>query len=225
MFAARCKRTRFPSLRGEGQQIYFYAAVYAVVLVAISRFLIVVAEFLSPAAVERFMHNLWTVLAGSLGSSALPTFFTAFVLGYVGADIVNCFSDDDRISAKVIEVYGGQLDKFLYDAIFEAQLLFVVLGNGKVYVGWATDVPMPKPRREDIKEHFKFLPTMSGYLDDKLQPQFTTQYGAVFDKVVDEGIANLDIYNFEIVIPLDEVMVLREYSLDVQQDWFKMPRS
>lgn len=225
MFAVLCERTRYPSLRGEGQQLYFYAAVFAVVLIFISRVLITVAIWLLPAPVEKGTETFWARLAGPLDSPALLTFFLAFWLGPVSAAIFNRFSDSKQISAGVIEDFGGQLEKFLYDAVVDGQLIFVALGNRKVYIGWPMEVPKPKPRREEVKEHFRLLPVESGFLDEHtLEPEFTTPYAPVYNRIASGKITAVAIEDFQIVIPLDEVTVVRAYSLEIDQRLFDFPQ-
>lgn len=139
--------------------------------------------------------------------------------------LINRFSDSEKISAAVIEDFGGQLEKFLYDAMVSGQLIFVALGNRKVYVGWPMEVPKPKPRREEDKEHFRLLPVRSGYLDERvLEPRYTSRYALVYSRIASEEITEAAIVDFQIVIPLDEVTVVRAYSLDIDQRLFKMPQ-
>lgn len=222
LFAGLCEYTRYPSLRGEGQQLYFFAAVFAVLLIFVSRAIIAVGTFLIPAPIVNYLNNLWVSLGGPLHSEALFTFFVAFWLGPIAAWLINLFSDSEQIARKVITNYGGQMERFIYDAILERRLIFVTLSNGKVYVGWPTNVPHPKPRREDLKEHFKLLPARSGYLNEKLEPIFTTEYQSVYSKILRGNLQEMEISDFQIVIPLDEVVVLRTYSLSMDQKLFEL---
>lgn len=77
-FAVLCEHTRYTSLRGEGQQLYFYAAVFAVILIFVSRIFMTVAELLAPPLIEKGAKSLSANLSGPLDSPALPTFFLAF---------------------------------------------------------------------------------------------------------------------------------------------------
>ena len=113
--------------------------------------------------------------------------------------------------------------------MLEARLLFVALENRKVYVGWAAFLPMPETRRDGTNEHFGLLPVRSGYLDDKtLHPNFTSQYGRIYARILspepDPETEDLDTTDFVILLPLDKVMVVRPYSLDVEQEQFLIPQ-
>lgn len=117
------------------------------------------------------------------------------------------------------------MEKFLYDAVVDGQLIFVALGNRKVYIGWPMEVPKPKPRREEAKEHFRMLPVVSGFLNEHtLEPEFTTPYAPVYNRVASGEITAVAIDDFQIVIPLDEVTVVRAYSLEIDQRLFEVPQ-
>lgn len=136
--------------------------------------------------------------------------------------MVNKWSDRDKISDNVIDSYGQELEKFLYDSANQKRLIYVSLDNRKVYVGWAIKMPLPKPRRDAPKEHFTLLPAKSGYLaEDTLKVNFTTYYGPVHDEIADERITDLGLPDFQIVIPLDQMVVVRPYSLDVDPSLFE----
>ena len=146
----------------------------------------------------------------------------AFVLGPIAAWVVNSRTDRDKISDKVIDDYGEELEKFLYESAREQSLVYVALDNRKVYVGWAIDMPLPKPRRDAPKEHFTLLPAKSGYLaEGTLKPHFTTYYGPVHNQIADGTITALRLEDFQIVIPLDRMVVARPYSLDVDPSLFE----
>ncbi|CAN5618220.1 hypothetical protein BH20ACT10_BH20ACT10_21350 [soil metagenome] len=221
LFAAICEYTRYPSLRGEGQQLYFFASVFAVLLVLTARLLISVGRLFIPGSLRSWLNGLWEPLAGPLNTDALLTFFVAFCLGPILAGLINLFTDSGKIARNVIAGYGGRLERFLYDSILNRQLIYVALNSRKVYIGWAVDIPKPKPRREESREHFTLLPLQSGFLNDKLEPEVTTEYEPVYLKVITGAIEELSIADFQIVVPLDEVAVVRAYSLDLRQDMFK----
>ena len=132
-------------------------------------------------------------------------------------------SNFEKVSTNIINEHGSQLELFLYDAVIEAQLLFVALDNKKVYVGWATLPPKLKTRLDAATEHFGFLPVRSGYLDQvDLEPAYTTEYGPVYERILEGKLKGLDMADFEILLPMDKVVVIRPYSLDVPQELFSL---
>jgi hypothetical protein len=230
LFGYFCEYTRYPSLRGEGQQLYFFAAVFAVVLLLLSRvlllfgnLLLLLVEWLFTCPCGEWVEAAWKYFAGPLYTEALPTFFLAFVLGPIAAWLANRWSDRDKISDGVIDDYGQELEKFLYASTQQRRLVYVGLDNRRVYVGWATKMPLPKPRRDAPKEHFTLLLAKSGYLtEDTLETRFTTYYGPVHNQIADGTITDLRSDDFQIVIPLDRMVVARPYSLDVDPSLFEL---
>jgi hypothetical protein len=200
----------------------FFAAVFAVLLLFASRGVIALVASVAPDCLEAWFRGVLKALAGPLYSSALSTFVLAFVLGPIAAWLVNSQSDRNKISDKVIDDYGEELEKFLYESAREKSLVYLALDNRKVYVGWAIDMPIPKPRRDAPKELFTLLPAKSGYLaEDTLKPHFTTYYGPVHAEIADGVITDLSLEDFQVVIPLDRMVVVRPYSLDVEPSLFE----
>jgi hypothetical protein len=222
LFAYSCKHTKYPSARGEGQQLYFFAAVFAVLLLAYSRGAIALAASIALRPWEEWFGGVMKDLAGPLYSPMLSTFVLAFILGPVMAWSVNWWSDGSKIADNVIDEYGEELEKFLYESTRDQSLVYIALDNRKVYVGWAIDMPLPKPRRDAPKDYFTLLPAKSGYLaEDTLKPHFTTFYGPVHDQIADGTITDLSLEDFQIVVPLDRMVVARPYSLDVDPSLFE----
>lgn len=224
VFANGWKRTRYRISRAQGQEIYFYAVLYGLFLLFLSFLLFWIARGIIPDPWEERIGEEWARFLAPLEVPALPRFIGAFALGWLGAKVLNRISDDQITSKIVISEHGSQLEQFLYESILEAQLLFVAFDNRKVYVGWPTLQPKLKPRPDSNTEYFGLLPVRSGYLDEThLQPSFTTQYGPVYEKILDDTLTGVDMADFEILLPVDKVVVIRPYSLDLPQELFAMP--
>ena len=131
VFAARWWPTRYRILRAEGQQVYLYAALYAVLLMLLSLALLRVATEIIPSGLEESIGGQWsdTLSPYELDVPALPPFVLAFLLGWMGAPLLNHFSKPEKTSKNIINEHGSQLEQFLYGAIIDAQLLFVALDN------------------------------------------------------------------------------------------------
>jgi hypothetical protein len=161
---------------------------------------------------------------GNTAAAALPPFLGEFVLGLVGAPLINRLLNVRRTSRRIITEHGSQLELFLYEAMLDAQLLFVGFENRKVYVGWVTLQPKLKRQFHSDTEYFGFLPVRSGYLDQKtLEPHYTAQYGLIYEKILDGVITYVDMDDFDILLPMDKVVVIRPFSLDLPREEFAIP--
>lgn len=230
-FAVWCEYTRYASQRGGGQRLYFYAAVCAVLLLFASRLLITIANALDAIfqwclgfSFLALLATAFEYFAGPLATAATPTFGLAFVLGPILARIVNRRLDYVARAQAVREQYGTQVEIFLDSCAVNRQLVYVGLNSDKVYVGFVTEMPHPKPELDKTKEYFTLWPQRSGYLDEQLRPQFTTQYSSTYEQILNGTITDVSLEDFEIIIPLDELVIVRTYSLDVDQAEFRMRR-
>lgn len=224
VFANGWRRTRYQISRAQGQEIYFYAVLYGLLLLFLSFLLFWIARGATPDPLEKWMEERWVGFLSPIEVPALPRFVGAFILGWLGAKTLNLISDNQKTSKIVISEHGSQLEQFLYESFLEAQLLFVAFDSRKVYVGWPTLQPKLKPRPDNNTEYFGLLPARSGYLDETtLQPNFTTQYGPIYEQILDKTRTDIDMDDFQILLPMDKVVVIRPYSLDLPQKLFAMP--
>src|SRR5688500_15121187 len=84
-------------------------------------------------------------------------------------------------------------------------------------------MPQLKMRLGDAAEHFRRLPVRSGYLDQAtLHPLYTTEYGPAYERIIEGSLGGLDMADFEILLPMDRVVVIRLFSLDVPQSLFSL---
>lgn len=217
VFAVIHLPTRYRISRAQGQEVYFYAAYYAVVLVGVSLVLLWAAKLTIPKPAVARIDNLWSSVLGPLDVPSLPPFVCAFVVGYVGAHLINFASDSGKAAQRIIREHGDELEKFLYLSIVDARLVYVAFNNGKVYVGWPAWAPEIRRNPERTAGYFGLLPVRSGYLDETSQPQFTTQYGPVYEQILEGELESLDMTDFEILIPMNNVAVIRPYSLNLPQ--------
>jgi hypothetical protein len=98
-------------------------------------------------------------------------------------------------------------------------LVSVTLDNRKVYIGWP--VYSPDTRRET--KDFRLLPAVSGYRDEQtLELNLTTQYFEILEKVRNESIDGLKANDFEVMLPLENVVSVGLFSLAIDQQLFKI---
>lgn len=226
LFAVLCEYTRYPSQRQPGQ-LYFYAAVCAVALVLLARVVLVVGEGLLALIglcgwdVRKFVEQTWEVAAGGLAASPAPTFFLAFILAPFAAAVVNKRVDYRDAAASARERYATELELFLDQMSVEAKMVYVALKNGKVYVGYVLDQPPPKPRKEEESKYLTLWPQKSGYMDKRQIPQWTTYYSSIYQRISSGDIENVDPSDFEIVMPLDEILIARAYERGLDHSEFE----
>jgi hypothetical protein len=227
VFAVLCVYTRFPSQRASGQ-LYFYAAVCAILLILLARLVLVIGAGvlaligLTCWDAHGFVERAWEIGAGGLGASPAPTFFLAFVLAPIAATIVNWRANYVDVVANARERYATRLELFMDRMSVETKLIYIALKNGKVYVGYVVDQPLPKPHGEEESKYLTLWPQKSGYMDDSQIPQWTTDYSSIYEQIfADRSRSDEEVVDFEIIIPMDEILVARAYDQDLQREEFE----
>jgi hypothetical protein len=220
VFAYRCHYTSYLASRVQGQALLLLAAAYAVGLLVLSRLTLTLIPLLYSDPWLCLVRGAWDALAGPLHNRALPTFVGAFLWAPVLAWIVNEFYDRDEASDYVIMQYGGDTEKLLSNNLANVELIYVTLENRQVYIGWPTYTPGLRRDTED----FRILPVLSGFRDEQtLEVDYTTYYPDVLDRVDNGEIGGVQADDLEVVIPLNRVISLGPFSLDIPQEWFKVP--
>jgi hypothetical protein len=222
LLAYQWERTRYLSLRSEGQQLYLLAAVFAIPLVAVSRFIVWRASHLPKRLVDP-VEAAWLAAAGPLYAPALSSFLLAFLLGLVVPFVLNARTDRAKLSGEIIDKYGSQLEKFFYETMTHKLPVSVSLPNRKVYVGWAWRVPPLDPRRVDDYA-VRLLPVRSGYRHEKtMEMHFTTRYDEVYRRISSEQITDVELDDFLVVLPVKNIVSVNLYALRVDPNLLKMP--
>ena len=213
VFAVLCERTRYQSQRAPGQ-LYFWAAVCAVLLVFLARLVLVVGKGilwligLVVCDARGLVERAWEVLAGELAVPAAPT----FVLAPVAAAVVNWRTDYVESAANARERFATELELFLDRMSVETKLVYIALKNGKVYVGYGFDQPPPKPHHEEESKYLTLWPQQSGYTDTRMIPQWSTYYSSIYERIFAGEVTDINPLDFEIVVPLDEVLIARAWE-------------
>jgi hypothetical protein len=226
LFAVICERTRYPSQRAPGQ-LYFWAAVCAVLLVFLARLVLVVGDGilwligLTGCDTRGLVERVWEVLAGELAVASAPTFALAFALAPIAAAVVNWRTDYRETAANARDKYATELELFMDRMSVETKLVYIALKNGKVYVGYVFDQPPPKPHHEEESKYLTLWPQKSGYIDKRMIPQWTTHYSSIYRRIETGEITDLDPLDFEIVVPLDEVLIARAYEQRLEREEFE----
>ena len=224
LFAYFWKLTRFPALRLEGQQLIFVAVGIAVPLLILARLFLLAAPLIFSEYIIDGVTGAWRTLVDPLGTpSALPTFFTAFVLGPILGLLFEVLTPKRWASNYVMDRYGSDLERFLYFSVRGRLFVSVTLDNRKVYIGWTGLAPFSGPSDKDGAKDFTLLPVLSGYRNEEtLKLEITTDYTSAYQQI-ERSDSQVSIDDFEIVIPVSRVVTANPFSLDVDQKTFAMP--
>jgi hypothetical protein len=225
LFAYNWRLTRYIALRLEGQQLLFMAVGFAVPLLILARLVLLGAPYVLSEYIISGVTTAWKTIVAPLNvpasSTALATFFTAFLLGPILGLFLHVFFWPARTIDRIIDRYGSGLEKLLNASIYGPLLLAITLDNRKAYVGYPGLTPFPQPRRDEADNYFGLLPIVSGCRRvDTLKLYFTTDYTDVYDQVMAGSYPGLHVDDFEITIPVDRVVTIAPFSLEMGQSAF-----
>ena len=220
LFTYQCHAFSYQAARVGGQRLLFVAAGWAVALLIWSQAFLLAIRYLAPESVLAWISRTWSAFTEPVYGPALAVFFGALVWGPILAWLVNLFYRPKRAAARAIRKYGGELEKLAHRAWSDELLVSITLENQKVYVGWPVFTPDPRRNTEDLR----LLPAVSGYRNDKtLELTFTTQYFPAYRLIAASPASGLRASDFEIVIPLDKLISINMFSLEIPQSIFEIP--
>jgi len=128
----------------------------------------------------------------------------AFLLSFPFCYVANLIYKVENEIDRVIDAKGDPLELILRKSLKETKSVLISVKSGKVYVGLVTYNSSPAVSVESMK----IFPVRSGYRDANTRTvEFTTDYSAVLDKVLedDSAVSGVDLSDFEIVIPFREI--------------------
>src|SRR5215212_370088 len=227
VFAYLWERSRYISLRSEGQRLYFLAAVYAIPLVIASHVIVWLLSLVPtdelPRPLVKWVGKVWGGLTGPFHSDALSTFLLAFLLGATIPLLLNMFDNRQRLSGNIILKYGSQLEKFFYETITHQLPVSVSLDNRKVYVGYVWRLAPLDPHR--VGDYaVRLLPIRSGYRDEKtLELHFTTRYTEVYRRIGTGELQGVKREDFLVVLPVKNIVSANLFALWIDRSLLRIP--
>jgi len=104
------------------------------------------------------------------------------------------------------------LDRLLYQASLEQNLLSISMADGKVYIGYIQQLP---PNPEDRNSYFEILPMNSGYRDkDTREMKLTTFYDTAYQTLVDTEAGPDAWLAFVKVLKIDDIVSAGRFDPD-----------
>lgn len=187
--------TSFKSQRLDGYRLLVESALAGVVLAAVSRAVVTLANL------SDHVRFAWFDLAPS-NIPFLGTATGSLLLGLVAPYLLNPILSWTHImtivdaKTKAIERHGNDLLRLLHRASLEEKPVSVALDNGKVYVGLIAAAPNLSPH----DTYLSITPFYSGYRDKQtLQVVFTVDYLEVYEA------RHLDPQDFRVVVPMASI--------------------
>lgn len=198
-------------LRQEGYHLLIYSSLSGLAL-------LIIALFLSTWRIEQIdSFRIWWQTHVPFDYSGVA--LTALLLGMISPlalNVIFYFAFPKGFFKKAAMIrYRDRMEIIFDKSVSEVKEVAITLKNNKVYIGLITMYPEPHIRGQRF---VSILPYFSGYRDQTTkQLIITTNYLLVYDQL--ETLAKkdpeLDVADFDIVIPVSEIMSISIYNQTV----------
>lgn len=215
VFVSRWNRTRFETKRHTGERLLFSAAIAGV-------FFLIVA-FIIVRLLATWQPELRAEWAQHVPFPHAGTSLLAFLLGCVTWWPANLFFPEAAEQRRAIQGWGDHLEILFDRAISgsEYRLVSMTLKGGKVYIGLVIRNFDPAYDRKYVT----ILPVVSGYRDTSThEVHLTTWYDAVYQEVIENRRADLRIEDFEVVIPVGELLTANLFDWDAYDEFQRLTK-
>jgi len=123
--------------------------------------------------------------------------------------------------SEIMKAQGDIFENTLADAMLRNKLVSVTLRNHRVYIGFVTKAI----ETDKENKYIRILPLYSGYrVKDDLKMKIDKNYSHVYNKINDGSLPDLDIDDFNIVIPVSEILTLNLFNIDAYNEFQKLEK-
>lgn len=202
----RCNVYKFKQQRLDKQRLIFESILIGIVILLIT--------FLFRTLFFNFIPTLMDQIYSLSPLKSIPYSLTSLfsvVISVVYVKIINHFKDPDKCLYDSINEVGNEFEKLVCfsQEPENIKLLQFTLDNKKVYVGWVRELPIPS-----ISTHIKIYPAYSGFRNDSLEINFTTEYLPIYSSYVYNGEAtNIFDLGIEVVIEISNIVTVSNFDI------------
>jgi hypothetical protein len=205
VFVSKCSFFRHKILRYDNQRLIFASALAGAACLFASFALVKFCNTYYP-----WMKQLYTA-SKLIPFDYAPTTIGAFLLGCVIWRPINWLYTEEEAIRHTIVRNQDPLEILLLTAFESQTQAMFTLKNGKVYIGWVTEVPNPV-----IAKHIKITPSLSGYRDkDTKEFTATTDYSKALKRARLSNYEKMSINDFVVILPVAELQNVSKFNSEV----------
>jgi hypothetical protein len=216
-FLTRSNYSKFRQQRLDRQRLVFDSVIYGMALLFVAFAVTTILTLAYPDRIEKFR---WFLPLGAdyFGTSCLSLVF-AFILAQGGNKYI--WKDRDSQLQQAIRRVGNEMELMLLSSFVEKKLLLFTLENGKFYIAWAKELPIP-----NVANYVRIIPAFSGYRTESQELEFTTQYLSVYAQYIKEGQAqSIDDLDIDLTIAVSKIVSLSNFDIDMYERFNQMNRN
>ncbi len=216
-FLVKSNYFKFRMRRVEQQRLIFESVVAGFIVLTVTYVLRFLGDYLFPDQIA----SLYSLLVPK-GYTFLGTSTVSLVGSMLLVHILNrwVWTDIKTYQIQAIKKVGSQFEKNLMISALEKHLMEFTLTTGKVYIGFVSDLPIPRETKV-----VSIYPIISGYRDEKKRLRLTTRYTNLVsalskenlgeeERNLKEGIDSGEI-RLDIQIPFEMLVSVSFFDIDV----------
>ena len=200
--------TRYSILRESGYHVFFRAAFVGGLLAATARLIVLFLNWSCPRSIEL----LESYAPFPYSSTAVFSVLLAVSLPFV----LNRRYSKGKAAHQIAMDSGDLVELLIAESIQELKLVELSLRSGKSYIGLARESGIMSHGESDIA----LVPYSSGYRDkDTQELKITFNYAPMIRESLENQSHNSELRfdDFQIIIPMSEIISARIFDLDVYE--------
>lgn len=206
---------RFRAIRYNAQELLLSSAVAGLIGVTIA--------FLIATIISIQLPDIYSWWKSNIHFDFLGTALLAFLFLVTSGFIPNRWIDEEARIKEIIKEDNDGIELILLRALEGAKLVSITLKSRKVYIGFISqNFFNPWAGVKSIK----VIPVYSGYRDETdFHIVFTTSYDTVIKYTVEDEDIELDINDFQMGIPISEIVTVNIFDPRVYEQFASPEKS
>jgi hypothetical protein len=202
----RFKFLKFLHQRLDRQKLLFNSVLLGVGILIITFVLRYTAEAIAPDFIA-LLYSLFPLKVPFVGTA-----FFCLPIAMIFAEVANFFLTENNAIKRAIKRRGNEMELIFASSFEDEVLLQLTLDNGKFYIGWVKELPVPQ-----VSNYTRIIPAFSGYRNEETKRLiFTTQYLSVYSEYLLEGkIKNISDLRSDLVIDISHVVSVGFFDLEM----------
>ncbi len=199
---------KFKQQRLDQQRLIFESIILAVVASVITYLLRLFYESVTSLEFQNIVYRAIPIKSPYTGTS-----LCIMILSIAFTEISNLFLDEKKRIIKAIKAIGNEFELQLKSSFTENKLLLFTLNNGKIYIAWVKELPIPS-----VSKYVRIIPIISGYRDDQKNVVFTTHYLSVYGEYIKDGkVKSIAELNTDVILNSDDIVTVSFFDNDMYQ--------
>ncbi|MGB5930563.1 MAG: hypothetical protein WBH03_20445 [Cyclobacteriaceae bacterium] len=169
-----------------------------------------VIRYITGLVAPELLNNLYSLLP--VNERFIGTATASLLIAITFSELANLFLSEKDAIKKAIKFNGNELELMLETSFSDEELLQFTLDNGKFYIGWVKELPVPH-----VSNYTRIIPAFSGYRNEETRRLiFTTQYLSVYSEYLLEGkIRNISDIRSDLVIDISNLVSVGYFDLEM----------